>query len=227
MVKSHHVCALLRGHGAKVAVLATTLLIGCEAQNDQPNLFGSLSDPQQFLVLPAGWSPMSGGGPERLQNSCTSGVDQDESSDDQVVMIVRCESSEASFGGLWRAMEAEDLGGKRVRLSAELKAVGIEDIESIEGVGALWIRAETTSAPPIANNMRERGIRGSSSWEQREAVFDVPNDVRSLMVGCWMQGKGNLQVRNFRFHEVPADIPADFSTAVRGESNSGLRILNQ
>ena len=196
--------------------LCILCLVGCEAPESPESpetgedLIGDLREPNSLQVLPVGWSPFPGGGPDRLAPLCVAGVDQSSALGGDAVMVIRCEADEASYGGVWKSMNPSEFVGERVRLSASLRADEIGDMAGAEGVGSLWLRAET-SVGPIVSNMRDRGIKGSTGWERREAVFQFPDEVRSLMVGFWMQGQGQMYVKDLRL-EVATDNPqVDYS----------------
>jgi hypothetical protein len=82
--------------------------------------------------------------------------------------------------------------------------------------------------------MQNRALKGTTGWEQREFVVDVPVDSNNLMVGFWMQGKGQVWMRDINVEEVPAtvaltpfagEVGPDFSLAARAAPRADARFL--
>jgi hypothetical protein len=139
------------------------------------------------------WQPMAGGGPDRLQTTCATGPAEDIGPG---VLRVTCNGEEPGFGGFYRVFDGTAFQGQTVRLSGYLKTDRIEDLNGVEGVGSLWIRIEAPSNT-FVNNMRARGIKGSSSdWIPLETVETIPDDAFRIWVGFWMQGRGQLWARD-------------------------------
>ena len=193
----------------KTRLLWTILLAGtCVQAADAP---GSLAP------LPSGWNKMTGnGGPLALPGTCDIGVDSGLAEPKRQVYSVRCDSNMLpSFGGGNTYVQTANYRGRRVRVSAWLKASGIEAVATpqyagVTGEAGLWIGVGSQKDGMRMDRMQNRGISGSTDWEYRDFVVDVPQDNRQIMVGYWMQGKGQLWVRDYKIEEVPATVPVNF-----------------
>jgi hypothetical protein len=58
--------------------------------------------------------------------------------------------------------------------------------------------------------MENRTIKGSTDWETRDFVVDIPDDARNLMAGYWMQGQGQVWMRDLKVEEVPLTVAVNF-----------------
>jgi hypothetical protein len=186
------------------ALLATVIAQGAEG-------------PAHLAPLPSGWNKMTAnGGPLALPGTCEIGVDSQLAEPGRQVYSVRCESRILpSFGGGNTYVQTAIYRGKRVRVSAWLKASGIEGVSTrqyagIAGEAGLWIGVGSPKDGMRMDRMQNRAISGSTDWEYRDFVVDVPRDNRQIMVGYWMQGKGQLWVRDYKIEEVPTSVPVNF-----------------
>ena len=179
---------------------------GDERQSDLPGINGQqvaeeTGSGPATLIAYADLVPMSGGGPDRLPGGCDSGEVGSFGDRDSGDLRIACNLPEASFGGLYKQFNATAFRGKLVRFSAELRAAGLDGVNSVEGVGAVWIRIDAPSGP-VVNNGRSQGIRGTTGWISRDVSVTVPNNASLISVGFWMQGRGELSARNLRFERL-------------------------
>ncbi len=78
-------------------------------------------------------------------------------------------SDAPGFGTLMQSISAERYLGKRVRLTAFIKAQNVEDW------AGLWMRVDRGNVLAVAfDNMHERAIKGSVDWKSYAVVLDVP-----------------------------------------------------
>jgi len=173
--------------------------------------------PARLAPLPSGWSVMAGnGGPLALPGTCEIGVDQQLAEPKRQVYSVRCTNNILpSYGGGRTNVQTASYRGRRVRVSAWLKADGIGSVSTaqyagIAGEAGLWIGVGSPSDGTRMDRMQNRAISGTTDWEYRDFVVDVPQDNRQIMVGFWMQGKGQLWVRDYKIEEVPTTVPVNF-----------------
>jgi hypothetical protein len=109
------------------------------------------------------------------------------------------------FGGLMQKFSAVDYRGTRLRLSGEVKTT-----EVTEWAG-LWMRIDGPSKERMGfDNMSDRGISGSTSWNTYEVVLDVPEHAEAIAFGVLLVGPGEVQIDNLRFDIVGGDpVPAE------------------
>ncbi|HTQ35432.1 MAG TPA: hypothetical protein VMH77_00195 [Steroidobacteraceae bacterium] len=166
--------------------------------------------------LPPGWSVLGNGGPLRLPGRCEIGVDSQKQVGTMQPFSVHCVGDLVpSFGGAKETIDSSQYRGKRVRISAWLKTDGVEGVNSpqyapIAGEAGLWLGMGSVQGGMRMDRMQERAVKGTTDWQYRDFVADVPVDSRQMMIGYWMQGKGQLWVRDLTVEEVPASVPLNF-----------------
>lgn len=164
--------------------------------------------------LPTRWNPLGRGGPLALPGACKVGVDGQSSVNGGQTFTVLCANPDVpSFGGAQTMFDSVQYRGKRVRVSGWLKANGIESVSNpqyaaVEGGGGLWIGVGSGNGVRT-DRMQDRAITGSADWQYRDFVVDVPLDNNRLMVGFWMQGKGQLWARDLTVEEVSTSVPVN------------------
>jgi hypothetical protein len=161
---------------------------------------------------PTGWGEMPFGGPQQLPGSCEMGIDRDLATAGQPNISIKCANRTVpSFGGLQQSFESAPYRGKRVRYSAWILASGVEAVGEIPGQAGLFIAVPTGNGP-LLNRMDERALTGWTNWEYRDFVVDVPADGGPFLgIGFWMQGTGQIWVRDFNVEVVPETVPTNLS----------------
>jgi hypothetical protein len=171
---------------------------------------GSLS------VLPPAWRTLGNGGPNTLPGRCDLGIDSQKAGDGSPSYSVRCANAALpSFGGAQMSFDVQPYRGKRVRVSAQIMASGVESVADARypnavGEAGLWIAVGALRDGLKSDRMENRTIKGSTGWEIRDFVVDMPNDVSQLQVGYWMQGKGQIWMRDLKVEEVPLTVAVNF-----------------
>lgn len=166
--------------------------------------------------LPQGWGMMANGGPHRLPGRCDAGVDTAASDDGPRQFSIRCTNDIIpSFGGAQLSFDPEDYLGKRVRVSGWLKvrdvqAVANPGFPAATGSASLWLGVGSQADGLRMDRMQRGSLTGSSGWEYREFVVEVPKDSRRMLVGFWMEGKGQVWVRDLQVEVVSKKVPIDF-----------------
>jgi hypothetical protein len=191
-----------------VALLATTAYAA-----ESPRL---TNPPTAFAPLPQGWGLMGGGGPHQVPGTCEVGLETDTSADGPQLFSVRCTNETVpSFGGGWRSFEADRYQGKRVRVSGWLKVTGVERVVNTRypaapGEAGLYLGVGSPSGVFRQDRMPQRAIKGSTAWEYRDFVVDVPRDSKRLLIGFWMEGRGQVWVRDLQVEKVSKKVPVNF-----------------
>lgn len=161
---------------------------------------------------PTGWAPMPLGGPQQLAEACEMGIDRDLANAGQPNISIKCTSRTVpSFGGLQQAFESAPYRGKRVRYSAWIQASGVEAVGDIAGQAGLFIAVPTPDGP-LLNRMDERALTGWTNWEYLDFVVDVPADGGPFLgIGFWMQGTGQIWIRDLELEVVPETVPVNLT----------------
>lgn len=108
------------------------------------------------------------------------------------------------FGTIVQSFSAADYVGKRVRMSALVKA------EKIQGWAGLWMRVDGEGKDEYGlsfDNMQARPIQGSVEWCRYEIVLDVPPKSKAISFGILLAGAGQAWVDDFQFAVVTSDVP--------------------
>ena len=125
------------------------------------------------------------------------------------------------FGSLMQNFLAENYLGKRLRLTAQLKA------QEVTGIASLWMRVDAERGRTLAfDNMEGRGsggpLTGTAGWQERSIVMDVPAAARSIHFGFFLRGGGSVWARRFLFSEVDASIQTTDSAFPRRTAPANL-----
>jgi erythromycin esterase len=147
--------------------------------------------------VPVGWiSPALG------PASYESGLDSDTKHGGNSSAYLKSKTDEPiAFGNLMQVFAADNFRGKRVRMSAVVKA------ENVERSAGLWMRVDGQEFGTIAfDNMMARPITGTSDWKQYEVVLDLPEESADISFGVLLSGKGKVWVDDFKFDVVGNDV---------------------
>jgi len=113
--------------------------------------------------------------------------------------------SPTGFGSLMQLSSADDYRGKRVRMSAWVKA------EKVVSHSGLWMRVDgpsgDTTRPLASDAMQDRGIVGTRDWQKYEIVLDVPPESVDIAFGAHLSGAGTLWIDDVQFEGVDDRVP--------------------
>lgn len=116
------------------------------------------------------------------------------------------------FGTALQSFFPENYLGKRVKLSAKIKA------NKVTQWAGLWMRIDTELKRGIAfDNMSERPITGDVDWREYSVVLDVPSDSNNLSYGVLLSGSGQVWFDEFTFTIVDSSIAV---TDMKGKNQS-------
>jgi len=109
-----------------------------------------------------------------------------------------------NFGTIVQSFSAESYLGKRVRMSAFVKA------DKITSWAGLWMRVDGEGKDNISlsfDNMQTRPIKGTLDWAKYEIVLDVPQASKNITFGILLDGPGQAWIDGFKFEVVTKDVP--------------------
>lgn len=109
--------------------------------------------------------------------------------DEAEVVLNSSSSDEANYGAIRHNVDLEEVRGRRVRLSADLRT-----LNATTGAG-LWLRASTANQL-ISDGMYDRLLMGTHPWQKCTLVIDVPVEAEHVTYGLWMIGNGTCAMRN-------------------------------
>ncbi len=117
-----------------------------------------------------------------------------------------------NFGTIVQSFSAESYLGKRVRMSAFVKA------DKITSWAGLWMRVDGEGKDNISlsfDNMQTRPIKGTLDWAKYEIVLDVPGNSKNITFGILLDGPGQAWIDGFNFEVVTKDVPV--TSQMRGK----------
>jgi len=128
---------------------------------------------------------------------------------------IRSISSPTGFGTLMQQSSPAAYLGKRVRLSAFVKAEGVEKW------AGLWMRLDTDARSTVSfDNMEDRPIKGTVDWRKYEVVLDVPSNATNLAFGVLITGAGHVWIDDLKFEEVGSTVPTTGTkSGIQGPTN--------
>jgi hypothetical protein len=120
--------------------------------------------------------------------------------------------NEQGFGTLMQMFKGKAYLGKRVRLSAWVKA------EKVENWAGLWMRVDGPNGKPTAfDNMQTHPIKGSLDWQRYQIVLDMAPDSNALALGILLSGKGKVWMEEPVLEVVDASVPVTDMRAAKGK----------
>ena len=155
--------------------------------------------PGVTTTAPAGWSK-NGSKP----GSYVVGVDRNQTLGGVPSAYVKSiDSSSDGFGGMMQMSSAEDLVGKRVRLSGWVKTEDAND-----GGGHLWLRVDGQQSGQMLqfDNMDKHPVKGTTDWQQYSVVLDVPPEAAALAYGFFVAGAGKMWVSGTKLEPVGPEV---------------------
>jgi hypothetical protein len=161
-------------------------------------------------LLPKGWA---NGTPANAHSSdYVTGLDTTEKHSGEASAYIKLVAAKSEgFSTLSQGVRAENYRGKRVRLSAFVKARDVEH-------GALWFRVDTVENIAGFDNMDKRPIMGTTDWKKYQLVLDVPQDAVVVPFGFMLMGNGELWADDFQLDVVGPDVPVtDLIDFIKGQ----------
>lgn len=106
------------------------------------------------------------------------------------------------FSNFMQSFKAEHYIGKRMRFSAFVSS------EAVSGWSGLWMRVDDSSYNLIGfDNMSDRPIKGTTSWNTYACVLDIPKESKNINFGLILAGSGTVWIDSCIFEEVPNTVP--------------------
>lgn len=121
------------------------------------------------------------------------------------------------MGSLTHSESAVPWRGRRIEVSAEVKAGGVD------GWAGVWMRIDDANGKALAfDNMQNRPVRGTTAFNWYSVVLDVPPDAARLTLGVLLHGPGAVFVREIKFEGVgTAKSSTDLVAPLRALSANG------
>jgi hypothetical protein len=148
--------------------------------------------------LPAGWY-LAGNRPKEYET----GVDSSVTSRGNACLYLKSIVAETTgFGTVMQQFDAEPYIGKRLRISAFVRAKNVTDW------AGLWMRVDRVGGGSLTfDNMQDRPIKGTIDWRRCEVVLDVPETSSQVFLGILLSGSGEVWLDDLKIETVGSDVP--------------------
>jgi DNA-binding winged helix-turn-helix (wHTH) protein len=100
------------------------------------------------------------------------------------------------FGTLMQQFGTGQYAGKRLRLTAFVKA------EEVRDWAGLWIRVERGPTIVSFDTMQDQPIKGTTNWQNYEVFLDVPRDATQIAFGILLSKSGTVWLNSVKFESV-------------------------
>ena len=149
------------------------------------------------MATPKGWM-LAGASPGDYE----AGVDRKVTHGGKASGFLRAKEMPKGFGTLMQMFKPDAYRGKRVRLSAWVKA------QQVSNWAGVWMRVDGDDKTPLAfDNMQNRPIKGTSGWTKYEIVLDVADKATAIAFGILLDGAGAVWIDDIRFEVVDRSVP--------------------
>jgi hypothetical protein len=150
------------------------------------------------VPLPPSWH-VSGDNPDKF----TAGVDTSPEGRGAKFLLNKT-SDGAAWASLIQTVQAQRYLGQRVRFRAHLRTLDMSDW------GGLWMSVNTNDGKTLAfYNTHDNPVKGTSDWQERSIVLDVPADAGVISFGAIGAGTGQVWMEPVAFETVGRDVPTD------------------
>jgi len=112
-------------------------------------------------------------------------------------------NADKTWGTLMHMFSAEKYRGQRVRLQARIKTKDISDW------AGLWMKVDSPGGAASFYNSQDKPIKGSSDWQLRSVVLDVPSNASSIAFGVIESGSGEVWMDDLKLTAVDKTVPVD------------------
>lgn len=148
--------------------------------------------------LPPQWG-ITGKNPEKF----IAGIDQSDGFRGAKFLRNKTDDAKA-WAALYQQISAQDYLGQRIRFRARVRTA---DIGNWAG---LWMRVDGATRGNLAfYNSQDKPIKGTTDWQERSVVLDVPTDAASIIFGVIGDGTGSVWIDQLSFEKVGQDVPVD------------------
>lgn len=118
--------------------------------------------------------------------------------------FIRNASGDATaWAALAQGISAQNYRGQRVRFSARVRT------ENVTNWAGLWMRVDRGNRPVAFYNSMDKPIHGTTDWQPRSVVLDVPTDADTIVFGVIDSGKGQVWIESLALEPVGPEVPVD------------------
>ena len=152
---------------------------------------------ESSLRIPKGWF-VTGDAPDKYEM----GVDPAVTYKDRPCITIKAGPEPADFAALVQEIKAEAYHGKRLRYSAAVRSL------ELENRAALFMRVSGADGKMLAfDNMRSRPITGTNDWAHHAIVLDVAEEAEDILFGILSSLKGQVWMADVHLEVVDREVP--------------------
>lgn len=169
---------------------------GCMAA--RPLLFETQEIPMENSYrMPKGWF-LVGDAPETYDL----GVDPNVTFENHPCITIVGRPDSEDFAGFGQSFSADYFHGKRVRFSAAIRSVDVDNRVS------LWMKVDGPNGKRLAfDNMKDRFVTGTTDWAHYSIVLDVSEEAEKISLGFFMTETGQGWIGDIHLDIVGKDVP--------------------
>lgn len=115
------------------------------------------------------------------------------------------------FGTMMQSCDPAEYRGRRLRLSAFVKAQDVKDW------AGMWMRVDgPEEGRSLAfDSMQNRPIQGTMNWTRHDVFLDVADEATSISFGILLSGEGKVWLDDVQFEVVDNSVPVTGRARVR------------
>jgi hypothetical protein len=133
----------------------------------------------------------------------TAGIDQSDGAKG-AKFLANSGDDDKAWAALSQGISPQNYAGQRIRFRARVRT---QDISNWAG---LWMRVDSQGHPGAAfYNSQDKPIKGTTDWQERSVVLDVPQEGAVIVFGVINNGKGQVWMDRLGFEQVGQDVPVD------------------
>jgi hypothetical protein len=132
-------------------------------------------------------------------------------------LLESTENNTESAGLLTQGFPVGDYGGKRIRISAYVKADKVKARGAL--IGSVDERTQYGKRTYSFDDMSDRPVQGTIDWTQQIIVLDVPPEATFITIGALLFGEGKLWVDDIKVEVVGPDVAVTGYATGRGPAN--------
>lgn len=149
------------------------------------------------LHIPKGWT-FGGDAPQKYEM----GLDPEVTYGELPCLTIKSLPNPTDFGALLQTFKADTFQGQRLRFSAMVRSVGVENI------AALWMRVGGANNAMLAfDNMSNRPIAGTTGWTNYSVVLDVAPEAETVGFGFFLSMGGQVWMSDIHLEVVGKEVP--------------------
>ena len=109
-----------------------------------------------------------------------------------------------AWASLSQGVLAQRYAGQRVRFRARVRT------QDLTGWAGLWMHVDAKDgATQGFYNSQDKPIKGTTGWQERSVVLDVPADAAWIVFGAVGAGTGQVWMEQLAFETVGREVPVD------------------